>query len=394
MQRTDDVGAILGEPHSGIWQEETRSAVAMPVRASLGGPVRGVLVLGISPRLTFDAGYQAFFELVGREIAANLTAGQERLARQEADRERQNLFDFFNQTPAGLHILSGPEHRFLLANESYLELVDREVLGRTVRECFDDDTVERFVPLLDQVLRTGQPFVGNELPLRFPGKPERIVNVSYTPFRNAAGAVRGILGFVYDITAEVTARQRSEQLAAELGTALHARDEFLGIASHELKTPLTSLRLQLQMARRGTPASPDKLLKQADRLARLIDDMLDITRIDAGKMAFHRAPAVLAELVTDVLERFAPQFAAVGSTLSLDLAPGLVGEWDAFRIEQVITNLVTNAVKYAAGKPVHIRAARIDGKAVLTIADHGPGVAQQNRERIFHRFERAISANE
>ena len=393
-QRTDLVAALVGWPHSGVWQEETRSAVAVPVRASAGTSPRGVLVLGVSPRLAFDGAYQGFFESLSREIAANLTASQERMARQEADRERQNLFDFFNATPAGLHILVGPDHRFLLANRSYLDLVDRDVLGRTVRECFDEDTVERFVPLLDEVFQTGQPFTGNELPLRFPGKPERIVNVSYTPFRNAAGAVRGILGFVYDITAEVTARQRSEQLAAELRTALRAREEFLGIASHELKTPLTSLRLQLQMAQRGSRLDAERLLKQANRLARLIDDMLDITRVDTGKLAINRAPVDLSSLVDDVVERFEPQFAAMGSTVRKEVPEGIVGDWDAFRVEQVVTNLVTNAIKYAPGKPIDIRATKVDGRAILTVADQGPGVAPHNHERIFRRFERAISANE
>jgi len=393
-ERTDEVATLLGGPHTGIWEEETRCAVALPVRASPGTPARGVLALGVSPRLSFDAAYQGFFESLSREIAATLTASQERLAQMEADRERQNLFDFFNATPAGLHILVGPEHRFLLANRSYLDLVDRDVLGRTMRECFDEDTAARFVPLLDEVFRTGQPFTGNELPLRLPGKPERIVNVSYTPFRNAAGAVRGILGFVYDITAEVTARQRSEELAAELRTALRAREEFLGIASHELKTPLTSLRLQLQMAQRGSRLDAERLLKQANRLARLIDDMLDITRMDAGKLAINRAPAELSFLVDDVLERFQPQLSAVGSTVRTHVPQGIVGEWDAFRIEQVVTNLVTNAIKYAPGTPLDIRATKLDGKAILTVADQGPGVAPHNHERIFRRFERAISANE
>lgn len=391
VERVEDV---LGMPHSGAWGDPTRAALVLPVRRSALEQARGVIVLGISPRLRFDSAYREFFEAVAREISANLAVAQERLSRQSAERERQNLHDFLMQTPAPLCILMGPEHRFLLANPSYLELVGREVAGKTVRELFPPETVEAYLPLLDRVYETGKPFVGKEMPLRL-GDEDLIIDLSYVPLRSGDGATRGILVFAYDITAEASARRRSEALAAELRSAVRARDEFLGIASHELKTPLTSLRLQIQMAQRGlTPADPDKLIKQANRLARLVDDMLDISRINAGKLVLDPAPADLSALVNDVLDRFQPQLAAAGSSVRRDLAPGLVGAWDAYRLEQVLTNLITNAMKYAPGKAIEVATRLRDGKAVLTMSDEGPGVAPEDRERIFGRFERASSANE
>ncbi len=369
-------------------------ALALPVRRAANEQPRGVIVLGISPRLRFDDSYEAFFDAVAREISSSLAAEQERLARGAAERERQNLRDFLMQTPAPLAILAGPKHRFLLANPSYLELVGgREVVGREVLDAFEPGSVDAFVARLDDVYRTGTPYVGREEPLHLAGLPDKVINLSYVPLRGADGAVQGILAFHYDVTPEANARRRSESLAAELQRAVHARDEFLGIASHELKTPLTSLRLQTQMAQRGIqPLHPDKLIKQMDRLLRLIEDMLDISRIDAGKLQLERGDVDLAALASDVVDRFQPQLAAAGCAVVRDLVAGVCGQWDAYRLDQVITNLITNAMKYAPGRPIEVKVARRGELATLTVRDHGRGIGGGDRERIFRRFERATSA--
>jgi PAS domain S-box-containing protein len=367
-------------------------AVAVPVRRSAAEPVRGAMVFGVSPRLPFDDAYGSFFESVAREISGNLAAGHEQEARLDAERERQNLRDFFMQTPVPLCILLGRELRYALANRPYLELVGREVMGLTLREAFSEEEAAEYTRLLDQVFETGEPFVGKEMALQLKGRPLRIVNVSYTPLRATTGEVKGILGFVYDVTAEAQERKRSESLAADLRRAVKARDEFLGIASHELKTPLTALRMELQGAqRRGSPPDSARLLRATDRLTRLIDDMLDIARIDAGKLSLTTHETELSPLVNDVIDRFEPQWAAAQMQVERNLEPGLVGIWDAYRLEQVLTNLFTNAMKYAPGTPVKVSAARKDGVAVLTVSDRGPGIAPHDRERIFGRFERATS---
>jgi signal transduction histidine kinase len=345
--------------------------------------------------LRFDDAYLAFFEGVAGEISAALAAGQEQKMRAKAERERQNLHDFFMQTPAPLCIVLGPEHRFALANRSYVEFVGREVVGKTVTEAFGPETTTTFLPLLDRVYATGDPFIGKELPVRLSSDEEALVNMSFVPLRSSDGATKGILVFAYDITAEVNARKQSESLAKELQSAVRARDEFLGIASHELKTPLTSLLLQIQMMQRGlVTVDPDKLLKQAHRLRRLVDDMLDISRINAGKLALEKAQVDLSALVNDVLDRFEPQLVSVGSQIVRRLGAGVVGNWDAYRLEQVLTNLITNALKYAPGKPVTVTTRRHDARAVIAVADEGSGVAPEDRKRIFQQFERATSASE
>jgi nitrogen-specific signal transduction histidine kinase len=359
-------------------------------------PPRGVIVLGISPHLRFDDTYNAFFEAVAREISAGLAAEQERTALLAAERERQNLFDFLMQTPAPIAVLLGPKHRFLLANRSYIEFVGgRDVVGKDVYDAFEAGTVDSFIVLLDDVYRTGKPYIGRELPLHLAGLPDMVINLSYVPLRSSDGAVKGILAFHYDVTPEANARRRSESLATELQAAVRARDELLGIASHELKTPLTSARLQIQMAQRGTHLlDPAQLLKQADRLLRLIEDMLDVSRIDAGRLRLERGTTDLATVAAEVLDRFEPQLAAAGCKIVRDLSAGVAGEWDAYRLEQVITNLLTNAVKYAPGRPIEVSVAPRDSKGILTVRDHGNGVRPADRERVFRRFERAANVRQ
>jgi signal transduction histidine kinase len=120
--------------------------------------------------------------------------------------------------------------------------------------------------------------------------------------------------------------------------------------------------------------------------------MLDISRIDAGKLQLERGEVDLAAIASDVVDRFEPQLAAAGCTVMRQLAPGVRGQWDAYRLDQVITNLITNAVKYAPGKPIEVKVARRDDLATLTVRDHGRGIGGSDRERVFRRFERATSS--
>ncbi len=191
-----------------------------------------------------------------------------------------------------------------------------------------------------------------------------------------------------------------------LEEAVRARDEFLSIASHELKTPLTSLKLQFQMQLRRfnrgdhvlrDEGSISKLLessnRQVDRLVGLVDDMLDISRIASGRLNLNPEPVELRALILDVLEHFELQLKSEGCEVRFEAGPAVRGNWDRFRIEQVVTNLLTNAIKYAAAKPLEL-SVNSDGKrARIRVRDRGMGIAAENLDRIFGRFERAVSAN-
>lgn len=189
--------------------------------------------------------------------------------------------------------------------------------------------------------------------------------------------------------------------------AIRSRDEFLSIASHELKTPMQSLTLQNQMRKRnidknlGGAFTPEKVstmieadLRHLMRINRLIDDMLDISRIRAGKLTFMKEKIEFCSFIKDVIERFRPQVEAVGSYMSVVYTDPVITHVDIYRIEQVIVNLLTNAMKYGAGTPIKIEICKKLDKIQLHVHDQGPGIKEQDTERIFERFERAISSNE
>lgn len=205
------------------------------------------------------------------------------------------------------------------------------------------------------------------------------------------------------------AEQEKEKLLQKEKEHVAARDDFLSIASHELKTPLTSLKLQSQVVMRSiakndqtifTPEKVTNLVKQIDtqttRLTRLVDDMLDISRIRTGRLKIEKETVDLTELILDVTERLKPQFLQVtGETPVLEIQENIKGSWDRFRIEQVLTNLLTNAIRYGNNKTVTIKTAVENNHARICVIDHGIGIAKENIDKIFQRFERAgMSASE
>ncbi|MCW5850400.1 MAG: DUF4118 domain-containing protein [Anaerolineae bacterium] len=184
--------------------------------------------------------------------------------------------------------------------------------------------------------------------------------------------------------------------------AIQVRDEFLSIASHELKSPLTALLLQLQLllrhARRGslTGLPADQLVRlletgqgQVQRLSKLVDNLLDVSRISAGRLQLELETLDLALVARDVVARFAEEAQAAGSELTLHADQPVVGRWDRLRMDQVVTNLVTNAIKYGEGQPIEVRVEPTPTTARLAVRDHGLGIPPEHLTTIFERFERA-----
>jgi len=137
--------------------------------------------------------------------------------------------------------------------------------------------------------------------------------------------------------------------------------------------------------------SVDKCLAQVDRLTRLTNELMDVSRISGGKLLLSRESFDLADLVKDVCGRLAPEVAQAGCQIKLSLGKGVVGDWDRMRIEQVVTNLLTNGTKYGAGKPINVAVDMQENAAVLTVKDHGIGIKAEDQARIFRLYERAVS---
>lgn len=206
-------------------------------------------------------------------------------------------------------------------------------------------------------------------------------------------------------------RQEQQQLLeqlqvarGELERAVRMRDDFMSIVSHEVRTPLNGLILETQLrklhlARDNADAfTLDKMRAMVERderqinsLIRLIEDMLDVSRIRTGKLSIRPTRFDLAHLVTGLVENFAAQAAAAGSPIGLEATTCVEGVWDEFRIEQVIANLLSNALRYGAKRPVQVRVLMEDGMACVEVRDQGIGIDPQNQQRIFQQFERVAT---
>jgi len=194
---------------------------------------------------------------------------------------------------------------------------------------------------------------------------------------------------------------------AERRRAIRARDDFLSIASHELRTPLTALKLRLDTATRlfddvastSDPTEQARLgqaiaasARHVGRLERLIDDLLDVSRLRADRLSLTFERLSLTELVRETAARMGEELARAGSLLELDVPDEIVAVGDRSRIEQVVTNLVTNAIKYAPAKPVQVRLRADAGRARISVRDQGPGIARSEQRRIFEPYRRLASA--
>jgi signal transduction histidine kinase len=210
--------------------------------------------------------------------------------------------------------------------------------------------------------------------------------------------------FVKDIGRRIAMFVESKRLYGKAQRAIGARDEFLSIASHELRTPITSLKIQVQLISRGlrgrgrvpltmhdAAVKADVAERQIDRLSTLIDALLDVSRIGAGQIVLHVEDVDLCRVAREVATRLTDSRGVDGTLIAVEAPEPVLGRWDPMRIEQIITNLLSNALKYGPGRPIKMAIWTNGPSAVLTVKDHGIGIAPESLSRIFDRFERAVS---
>jgi signal transduction histidine kinase len=258
---------------------------------------------------------------------------------------------------------------------------------------------------------------GRELNHAFKGYEAGAVDVLYKPLdpREVKGKVQVFVALYEQreatrrqIEALEQARQRQEATLAELNAAqaqlqraLAMRDEFMSMVSHEMRTPLNTLYLETQLRKmqleRGNMAAfgaeqLQRMVARDDRqiqsIIRLIDDMLDVSRIRSGTLSVRPAQVELAGLLRRVIDDLEQQALAVGSCITLNAPQPVSGWWDEFRIEQVVVNLLTNALRYGSGKPVEVGLNATPDGARIEVRDHGIGISAQDQQRIFQQFER------
>jgi PAS domain S-box-containing protein len=277
------------------------------------------------------------------------------------------------------------EHRYRFVSQGFERITGlsrEEIVGKKVSEVVGDAAYQNVIPELRKAFEGKR--VSFEKTQTLKDGSTGVYKFDYVPDFDERNEVRGTTSVVTDITAK-----RAFERALE--DSIRARDEFVSIASHELKTPLTSLKLQTQLIKQkvargdGDVLTPEWLLKvanrseqQVDRLTRLVEDMLDIARLRSGKLTIERSPTDLGALTRELVERLSSALIRVD----------VIGQWDPQRIEQVLSNLLSNAVKYGGGKAVEVSVRREGDRAILSVHDQGRGIPVELHERIFDRFER------
>jgi len=270
-----------------------------------------------------------------------------------------------------------------------------EIVGEHMSRFYTPEDLARGLPtkLLAEATRDGR--VESEgWRVRKDGK-RFWADVVITALIDDRGQLMGYAKVTRDLTERLRAQEEQLRLA-HAEEAVRLRDEFLSIAAHELRTPLSAVQLQLQALLERpegldprTRAKVERACRSGERLVSLVDTLLDVSRITTGSfnLSFSRFDITVA--VHDVVERFREHADRAGATVTVRSEGVLEGRWDRLRIEQVVTNLLTNALKYAAGTPVEITLSGTEDDVTVTVSDGGPGIPESERERIFLRFERA-----
>jgi signal transduction histidine kinase len=238
---------------------------------------------------------------------------------------------------------------------------------------------------------------GREMNYAFQGYESGAVDFLHKPLD--PHAVRSKVNVFVDLFRQ---RQQLQEAKAQLQRAVSMRDDFMSMIAHELRNPLNSVYLQAQLRRKmlsaPRPPEPDAMLKMVERderqirsMVRLLDDLLDVSRARTGKLAIVPAPYDLVASARVVVEAIQEQAATAGVAVTLSAPDTLPMVGDEFRIEQVITNLLTNALRYGGGKPVAVTVGvrEQEPEAFVSVRDQGIGVSPADQERIFEQFERA-----
>jgi len=352
-------------------------------------------------------------ELVARVAAQLERAHAQQIIKKNAEAERRRLHSFLMEAPAAIAILRGTKLVFELANDRCFEIFGkRAVIGQPGREALPELVEQGVWDLLDRVFSTGKPFFADE----FPARPKRddggpvddqYFNWVAQPTHDEQGHIDGVMVFAVNVTEQTAARRQVEQAraterqlrrAAEEGS--RAKDEFLAMLGHELRNPLAPIVTSLHLMRlRGSERTEKQraiIERQVKHLTRLVDDLLDVSRIARGKIELHRQAIELSEAVARAIEVASPIVEQREHHLELDIPQrGLTVLADPVRLAQVIANLLTNAAKYTDVKgTIAVTGIRDGEQVVLKVRDTGIGITPSMLPRVFDLFAQEWQASD
>jgi signal transduction histidine kinase/CheY-like chemotaxis protein len=359
-------------------------------------------------RVLLDRGHgpeEAFFHVsvvalknalgeVERVMSVSFEVTDRVLARRALDAERAKLHTVFEQAPFPIGVFEGPEHRIVLANSKWEQLNGKALpVGERLVDALPELRAQGILLLHDRAF-AGETIVLQEVPLQL--SVNGVTRLHYfhvvlQPLQHDS-SIYGHVTMALDVTEQVLTRTELETARVKAETASTAKDEFLAMLGHELRNPLAPIVTALNlMALRGVSGAERELnviSRQMSHLTRLVDDLLDVSRITRGKVELVMEPTELAEIVARALETASPLFEQRNQYVHVAIPRhGLVVEVDAARMAQAFSNLLTNAAKYSdSGGHVSVSSERVGSEVLIKFSDDGIGIRPEMLPAIFELF--------
>lgn len=351
------------------------------------------VVFTLSSRVAPSTALRVFLEQFTLLVASTRhrvdSEARQRIVEEERDRL---LLD----APVGAAVMIGPELVYHLVNAVYANVSGRppqEMVGKPFVDVFPELSGSPVHDKFLAVYRNGEPFVSSPTLVqihRHGGKlDDRYFTYNLSPLRSLAGDVYGLMVIAVDITVEVESRAEVEHLNIELRAAARAKDEFLALLGHELRNPLAPIVTALDLMRMRDRSSEREqviIRRQVHHLTRLVDDLLDVSRITRGKIELRKETFDIRDVLAGAIEMVAPMIAQRQQHIDADIA-SITWYGDPARLAQIVSNLLTNASRYSpAGALITLHAQRLGDAIEIAVSDTGMGVAPEQMGRIFEPF--------
>lgn len=385
LKLLDGLPELIGQPFPDLLQEVYNSGVAHYGYETMARLERNGVLGDFYFNFVYDPIFGQDGQVSGIMVVANEVTGQV-ISKMEAAKSEERFRNFMYDIPMATAYYETENLIIRLANDEMLRFwgKDKSVIGKTVVEAIPELNVQPFVSILQEVYRTGIIYHADqeEARLLIDGREQkRWFSFTYKPLKDADGQVYAIIHAAMDVTKQVQLQQQ--------------KDEFLGIASHELKTPVTSIKAYAQVLERMIRNEGDekkanmvhKMDLQLNRLTGLIGDLLDVTKIQSGKMTFNPIEFDFDAAVEEIVEEM--QHISSKHKIICALASKAIVYADKERIGQVITNFLSNAIKYSTdASEIDVTTFSQDGEVILSVKDYGIGISKDMQHLVFDQFYR------